>query len=204
MSRFAVPIGKKKPTGAPAVGLSERAKTSFDAMAQHALCLALTPSGEHASTQIVQELPRKPKEKKAVVLTIAGPEFRVVLALHVRLDAEGKQHFARLNRVDAQEWSDQAFLDAVAECGNICVGTMNRELGRHFVHVGMSTPNLLEREALGFLDALGPGHRRLYQVTGLGLDFYATLFVAAFVPLDFHVELESAAEAETAGELEMF
>jgi len=193
-----------KPSAAPAIGLSERAKASFDRLVQHALAKALAPEGEHAQVQITQELPRKPKEKKAVVLTIASPEFRLVLALHVRLDAEGKQHFARLNRVDAAEWSEQAFVDGVSECGNICVGTMNRELGRHFAHVGMSTPNLLEREALAYLEALGPGHRRLYLVSGLGLDFYATLFVSAFVPLDFHAEVETAAEEADAGELEMF
>lgn len=197
------PFGSK-PAAAAAQGLSERAKASFDQLVQHALAKALAPEGEQGQARIVQELPRKPKEKKAVVLTIASPEFRLVLALHVRLDAEGKQHFARLNRVDAAEWGQQAFVDAVSECGNICVGTINRELGRHFAHVGMSTPNLLEREALAYLEALGPGHRRLYQVSGLGLDFYATLFVSAFVPLDFHAEVESAAEEADAGELEMF
>lgn len=192
------------PAAAATAALSERAKSSFDLLVQHALVKALSPEGEHGQAKIIQELPRKPKEKKAVVLTIASPEFRLVLALHVRLDSEGKRHFARLNRVEPDEWGEQAFVDAVSECGNICVGTMNRELGRHFLHVGMSTPNLLEREALAYLEALGAGHRRLYQVTGLGLDFYATLFVSAFVPLDFHAEVETAAEEADAGELEMF
>ena len=31
----------------------------------------------------------------------------------------------------------------------------------------MSTPNLLDREALSYLDALGPGHRRLLLALAL-------------------------------------
>lgn len=194
---------KAQAVAVAAAGLSERAKGSFDRLVEVALSQGLAPEGERAQVAFAQELPRKPKEKKAVVLTIANPQFRLVLAIHVRMDVEGKRHFARLNKVEAEGWSDQAFEDAVAECGNICCGAMNRELVKHFPHVGMSTPNLIEREALAYLEAQGPGHRRLYQVTGMGLDFYATLFVAAFAPIDFYAEIEMAT-AEASGELEMF
>ncbi len=188
----------------PGIGLSDAARTSFDLLVQAALARNLAGEGEHAQVQVVTEFPRKTKDKKAVVLTIASDMFRLVLALHVRLDAEGKAHFARLNRVDAAEWSEQAFHDAVAECGNVCCGALNRELGRYFVNVGMSTPNLLDREALAYVEALGKGHRRLFQVNGLSVDFYATLFVAPFAPIDFRAEMEAQPDEVDAGELEMF
>ncbi len=201
--RSAPAPGRGKPA-VPVGQLTERARASFDLVVQTALAKSLAPEGERASVQIVSELPRKPKEKKAVVLTIASDQFRLVLALLCRLDAETKSHFARLNRVDETEWSDQAFTDAVAECGNIIVGAMNRDLGRYFPNVGMSTPNLLDRDALAYLEAMGPGHRRLFHVTGLALDFYATLFVAATAPVDFHAEVEALEDSVDSGELEMF
>ena len=153
---------------APQGTLSAQAKTSFESIASAALARSLAPEGESAQVEFVDELPRRMKEKKAVVLSIASDRFRLVLALLCRLDAEGKAHFARLNRVDPDDWTDQAFQDAVSECGNIIVGAMNRDVGRYFPNVGMSTPNLLDREALGYLDALGPGHRRLFRVSALG------------------------------------
>ncbi len=189
---------------APAGTLSEQAKTSFETIASVALAKSLAPEGESAQVAIVSELPRRMKEKKAVVLSIASDRFRLVLALMCRLDEDSKAHFARLNRVDPADWSDQAFQDAVNECGNIIVGAMNRDVGRYFPNVGMSTPNLLDREALSYLDALGPGHKRLFHVTGLAIDFYAALFVAATSAVDFRAEVEQLEDATESGELEMF
>jgi hypothetical protein len=188
----------------PVGALTEAAKTSFDTIVTVALARSLAPEGESAQVGIATELPRKPREKKAIVLSIASDRFRLVLALLCRLDAESKAHFARLNRVDPEEWSEQAFQDAVAECGNIIVGAMNRDIGRYFHNVGMSTPNFLDREALAYLDAMGPGHRRLFHVTGLALDFYAELFVSPTGTVDFRAEVEALEDAVDSGELEMF
>jgi hypothetical protein len=189
---------------APTGVLSEQAKASFELIATSALVRGLAPEGETAQVDVVTELPRRMKEKKAVVLSIASDGFRLVLGLLCRLDADSKAHFARLNRVDPNEWSDQAFQDAVNECGNIIVGAMNRDVGRYFHNVGMSTPNLLDREALAYLDAMGAGHRRWYHVTGLALDFYAVLFVTPTGPVDFRAEVEQLEDAVDSGELEMF
>jgi hypothetical protein len=184
--------------------LTEQAKQSFEAIASHALARSLAPEGESAQVQPIDDWPKRLKEKKAVVLSIASDRFRLVLALLCRLDADSKAHFARLNRVDPADWSDQAFQDAINECGNLIVGTMNRDVGRYFPNVGMSTPNLLDREALVYLDALGAGHRRCFQVTGLPLDFFAVLFVAPTGTVDFRADLQPAEDEVDAGELEMF
>ena len=52
--------------------------------------------------------------------------------------------------------------------------------------------------------ALGHGHRRLFHVSGLAIDFYAVLFVAATGNVDFRAEVEQLADQADAGELEMF
>ena len=200
--RVRVSVSRRPP---PTGTLSERAKQSFELVTREALRQGLCPEGETVSIDTVQTLPKKMAEKKVVLLSIATQTFRLVLGLLVRFDADSKAHFARLNRVeDIAEWSEQAFQDAVAECGNIIVGSMNRELGRYFPNVGMSTPNLLDRDALGYLDALGAGHTRWLKVQGLPLDFYAVLFVAPSGSVDFHAEVERAPDEVDSGELEMF
>lgn len=199
------PLGRIGKRAAPTGTLSERAKISFETISRDALEQGLCPRGDNATVEPVQTLPKKMAEKKVVLLSIATQSFRLVLGLLVRFDAETKAHFARLNNVDdVAEWSEQAFEDAVAECGNIIVGAMNRELGRYFHNVGMSTPNLLDREALGYLDAMGAGHTRWFSVNGLAQTFYAVLFVTASGAVDFHAVIERAADEVDAGELEMF
>jgi hypothetical protein len=196
--------GTAAATAVLAGALSEQAKTSFETIATVALARGLAPEGESAQVVPIDDLPRRMKEKKAVVLSIASDRFRLVVALLCRLDADGKAHFARLNRIDPAEWSDQDFEDAVNECGNIIVGSINRDVGRYFPSVGMSTPNVLDREALAYLEALGPGHRRVFQVTGLSLDFFAVLFVSPTGAVDFRAEVEALEDAVDSGELEMF
>lgn len=184
--------------------LSDRARRSFEAIAEAALIKGLSGPGEHAEIKRLSELPRKLPEKKVVVLTIASDQFRVVLALLCRFDAQARAHFARLNQVDPEAWDDQDFADAVAECGNIIVGSMNRDLGRYFHNAAMSTPNMLDRAALEYLDALSPGHRSAFHITGLSIDFHAELFVSPTVAVDFHAELQALQEQVDSGELEMF
>jgi hypothetical protein len=199
--RSAVSSGRSRSV---AGSLSDRARKSFETIAEMALAKSLAGPGERAEIKPIGELPRRMREKKAVVLTIASDQFRVVLALLCRLDAEARAHFARLNQVDAQAWGEQEFADAVAECGNIIVGAMNRDLGRYFHNAAMSTPNMLDREALVYLDALSEGHRRLFHITGLSIDFYAELFVAPSTAVDFHAEVEALEDQVDSGELEMF
>lgn len=184
--------------------ISERARGAFDELLQRAWRSTLVPDGETASTEPVAELPAKMKEKHAIVLTIAGYAMRVVVALYFRLDADTRAHFERLNRVEAGTMDEQAFRDALAECGNICAGAFNRSLGGAFPHIGMSTPNLLSRESFAYVDALGKGYARHFKLSGLGQDYWASLYVVAYSDIDFAAEAaEDEAEVDT-GELEMF
>lgn len=190
---------------APVAGLSERAKTSLDALLRQAWAASMRAEGDSASAEIVASLPPKMKEKHAVVLTIASYAARIVVALYFKFDDDTRAHFERLNRADAGSFDEQRLIDALNECGNICAGALNRSLGEVFPHIGMSTPNLLSRDAMAYVEALGPCHSRHYELRGLSQPFWASLYVRAYAPLDFHVDVPSEAEAAAdTGELEMF
>lgn len=184
--------------------LSERAKSGFDELIKRSLRNSLVPEGDSAEVVAVADFPAKMKERRAVVLTISTYAFRAVVVLLFRQDADTRAHFERLNRAEPGTWSDQAFQDALAEAGNLCVGAMNRALGEHFEHIGMSTPNTVDREALTYMDVLGKGYRRHFELQGLALPFYASLQVVAYENVDFNVSAEALADTADSGELEMF
>lgn len=195
----------KGKVAAPVVGLSERAKSSFDALLRQSWAASMRAEGDSVSAEIVASLPPKMKEKHAVVLTIASYSARIVVAMYFKFDAETRNHFERLNRAEAGSFDEQRLIDALNECGNICAGALNRSLGEVFPHIGMSTPNLLSRDAMAYVEALGPCHGRHYELKGLSQPYWASLYVRAYAPLDFHVDVPSEAEAAAdTGELEMF
>ena len=138
-----------------------------------------------------------------VVLTISSYLFRAMVMFHFSPDAPTREHFARLNRLAPQEMSEQVFMDAIAESGNLCCGILNRELGNFFPHIGMSTPNVIDQQCAAFLSTLKYQH-----VQHFAMDFaqsprmHVTLCVSAYDAIDFQVDPE-AATAET-GELELF
>jgi hypothetical protein len=137
-----------------------------------------------------------------VMLTVSAYQFRLIMLIHYSPDAKTYAHFAAVNKLAPAEMGEQAFVDAICECANMCCGNLNRDLARVFKHVGMSTPNIIDRRCVDYLNQLGKGHQLHYglQQTG-GPDFGVTVCLDAFAPLDFAFEVE---EAEETGELEMF
>lgn len=189
----------------PAGTLSERAKGSLETLFMRTWRAAMVPEGESAEVLVLKELPPKLKERKAVVLSVSTYALRALVVLHFKFDTETRAHFARLNRAEPEGWSEEAFADALAECGNMCVGAMNRSLGEVFEHIGMSTPNTIDRAALGYLEALGTGHVRQFELRGLAQPYYATLCVLPYETLDFQLEFPAEDEmAADSGEMEMF
>lgn len=200
----AAPSAKGK-AAAPAVALSERAKSSLDGLLRQAWASAMRADGDSVQAEVVASLPAKMKEKHAVVLTITSYAARIVVAMYFKFDEATRAHFERLNRAEAGSFDEQRLIDALNECGNICAGALNRSLGEVFPHIGMSTPNLLSREAMAYVEALGPCHSRHFELKGLDQPYFASLFVRSYAPLDFHIELPSEDEAAAdTGELEMF
>lgn len=139
--------------------------------------------------------PVRPPAGALLVLTLVSYTYRLLVILHVEDEAGCAAHFARGASGNVAE--------LLAERGNLCCGAMNRELGRYFLHTGMSTPDRLEAQCLAFLEELGPTHvaRRRVLVNGREL-LGATLCLCAFAPIDFRHD--ATAEVAATGELELF
>lgn len=184
--------------------ISGSARDGFDTLLQQALRGSLVPSGADAVITAVEvdDL----AEKKMVVLTISSYLFRLMVMFHFTPDAATKGHFARLTGAGAAEagaGGEQAFMDALAECGNLCCGIFNRELGRFFPHLGMSTPNVIDTQCVHYLHNLRHAHVRHFAIDiDQSPRLHVSLCVSAYDRLDFAVSAEE--QADTTGELELF
>jgi CheY-specific phosphatase CheX len=126
----------------------------------------------------------------------------LLVLIYFTPDALTKAHFAALNKMDVQNMDAQAFTDAISECGNICCGSLNRELAIQFPHVGMSTPNIIDRRCARYLGALGSTHQQHFDIAiPQGPQFHASLCISEFEDLDFDIQIS---ETQSSGELEMF
>ena len=182
--------------------ISSAAQQSFNQMVVRAIQASpLAQGGVLRTVELLPELSQV-HSTQAAVLTVSSYVFRLTFMLHFSDDAATRAHFAAIARVATDELQEQAFMDAIRECGNICCGNLNRDLVRVFPHLGMSTPNILDRRCADHLGRLGAGHLQHFALLGAGgPQFAVTLCVNAFSALDFTAELT---QDEQTGELEMF
>jgi hypothetical protein len=183
--------------------ITERAKASLDRLLVSSLKSGMPIAG--ASVDVTPfESVALIGEKKIVVLTVSSYLFRVMAILYFKPDAATRAYFNRGAVQGAPVLGDDEFHDRVAECGNVCCGALNRELGAHFPHVGMSTPNIIDKACMKYVDLLGCSLVRHYRVVLAGeLTMYASLCVASEGLVDFHVDPTDDAAVDT-GELELF
>jgi len=143
------------------------------------------------------------KETNLVVVTVASFLFRLSIFIYFTPDEATRRHFVPGDSEDPATTTDQIFFDAIRECGNICCGTLNRELVSVFPHVAMSTPNIVERECGNHLESLNGGHLQHFRaLTEDGKQFFATLCVRDYANVDF--EWVMAEVATESGEMEFF
>ncbi|MBP0597420.1 hypothetical protein J8I26_04845 [Herbaspirillum sp. LeCh32-8] len=182
--------------------VSQSARDGFDLLLQQALKASIVPSGESAEMSVIDDITLI-SEKKIVVLTVSSYLFRLMVMFHFSPDAATKGHFARLNRVEPADMDEQVFMDAIAECGNLCCGILNRDLGRFFPHLGMSTPNVIDKQCAAYLQKLNAAHIRHFAVDIAGSPrLHVSLCVSAYAGMDFAVSPDE--EDVSTGELELF
>jgi CheY-specific phosphatase CheX len=183
--------------------ISNRARNSFDQMLILGIKASMGgASPETCEVEVVAD-PNSIRETNVVMLTVASFLFRMSVLVYFSSDDATRSHFAAVNNVDSAEMNDQAFLDAIRECGNICCGTLNRELARVYPHVAMSTPNIIERECVNHLESLNGGHLQHFRATPAdGKQFHVSLCVRDYADIDF--EWAMAEETTAAGEMEFF
>ena len=183
--------------------ITERARASFDRLLVSAIASGLPAGGGAVRVDKVATL-QGIKAQRVVVLTVASYLFRALAVLYFKPDAATRAYFGGAGGEGAPEASEAEFNDRVAECGNVVCGAFNRELGAHFPHVGMSTPNIIDRDCMRYVDLLGCNLTKHYKIVLAGeLTLYATLCVADYGLVDFHVDPAVEVEVDT-GELEMF
>ena len=178
--------------------ISEQAKNGVNLIFTRAARanLALTPSDTIAIEQLPGIQTADTAEKRILVLTVASYVFRLLTIFHINNDAATENHFTRSD-------PERVFGEVFRELGNLCCGAMNRDLGKHFLHTGMSTPYLLESQCLAFLNALKPAYVVQHRIViNDSVVLHATLCLCAYAPIDFRVDTQMAEEAT--GELELF
>ncbi|WP_034292890.1 hypothetical protein [Herbaspirillum sp. RV1423] len=182
--------------------LTQSAKDGFDTLLTQSLKSSLAPSGTQACVSVVPDRADIP-EKKMVVLTVSSYLFRLMVMFYFTPDAVTRAHFARLNNIDEAEMSEQSFMDAIAESGNLCCGILNRDLGNFFPHIGMSTPNVIDSNCAAYLQTLNCQHIRHFAVDiEQSPRFHVTLCVSAYADIDFTVSADEL--GSDTGELELF
>lgn len=182
--------------------ISTSAKEGFNLLLTQALKDSLTPDGSHCEVTLLDD-DSGICESKMTVLTVSSYLFRIIVMFHFTPDDATFAHFARLNHASAEEMSEQECMDAIAERGNLCCGILNRELGAYFPHIGMSTPNVIDRQCAAYLSMLNCGHIQHFAVdTDQAPRLHVSLCISDYADIDFAVS-EEAMGAST-GELELF
>lgn len=182
--------------------ISDKTKESLRSVFERALRTSLLSSIDH-SVKIAQ-VPDVShfSASQAVILSISSYFFRMVVVIYFTPDERTKAHFASINKLDAATMGSQSFIDTICECGNICCGSVNRDLSRIFPQVGMSTPNIVDAQCARHLNVLGSSHQLHLDIAiPDGPCFHASLCVTEFENLDFDI---AEPEEESNGELEMF
>lgn len=183
--------------------ISQSAKSAFDHLMSRALKGALCASPEDRCEVEIIDGTKAITEKKVVLLTVSSYLFRVMTLLYFTLDRNTQQHFAAIHRVAPETMNESDYADVIGECGNIFCGALNRELAQHFPHLGMSTPNVLDRHCVDYLDELNAGYVKHFKVRiNDALTMHASLCVCDFADIDFTVDMTQTEESN--GELEMF
>lgn len=183
--------------------ISQQAKDAFDYTVTGALKNALCSSpDDRCEVEVIDDV-KDITEKKVVLLTVSSYLFRVMTLIYFTLNKDTKNHFAAINRVEADTMSESDYLDVISECGNIFCGALNRELAHHFPHLGMSTPNVLDRDCIDYLQELDANYIKHFKISiNDTFTMHASLCVCDFADIDFTVDMTQTEESN--GELEMF
>ena len=184
--------------------ISPSACNGFDYLLKLGLKGALAPNEEDTFELNDVEDISLAKDKKIVILTTASYLFRVIGMIYFTPDQATRHFLAIMNNLPPSGMTDSVFYDVMAERGNIFCGILNRDLAKYFPHMGMSTPNFMERQCASYIARLDGGHVRHVKVTiNNDWSFYASLCVCEHADLDFVVDIFQPEESST-GELEMF
>ena len=137
------------------------------------------------------------KQDQFIMLTIVSYSFRAILLIHFKFSSDIKDYVKKASFSDENP-DDDACYDYLSELGNEFCGAIKRELGKHYSHLGMSTPNTLPNTTLNFLSSLDPTYETHSNVfiSSDDIDFGYSLMVSSYEDMDFQAEKPAEEEIE--------
>ena len=183
--------------------ISEKAKQSFVTTLARALDDALGDLTGEIETETNQlESASEITEDEFSMLTISSYQFRVIFMLHFTITSPIRHYLADRAHIELQQMTDERCYDYLGEVGNAICGSIKRDLGHHFMHIGMSVPYRMDTRSMAFVENLHYDHELHMQAqVGEEVGFHASLFVCSYGNLDFELVYD---EDESLGELELF
>lgn len=140
-----------------------------------------------------------------IILTVSSYDLRTFVLLHFSKNPATLTYVSRALDIPVAALTDETFYDYLGEVGNRFCGAFKRELGKVLPHLGMSTPNRLDRGSLCHLQRLPCGHDLHVEVrTPDDILVYASLYVSTYGKEEFRLDDVPIEEAVETGELEMF
>lgn len=186
--------------------ISQRAKTGFENILHR--CLQESLRTEAHPTWQLQPVTEENVigVQRFIMLTISSYDFRLVVLLHFSCNEASNRYVADSLRQASSELPLTLYNDFLAEVGNTFCGAFKRELGHYVSHLGMSTPNQLDRESLKHVKSWPTDHdMHIHAQAEAGAEFYGSLYVSSFGELDFEFIQQAKNEAiAEVGALELF
>lgn len=146
------------------------------------------------------------KEEEFIMLTVSSYTFRIFTLLHFTNDENSKKYVAKALSTSPENLEDNKFYDYLNEVGNTFCGAFKREIGKHFPHTGMSTPNKLLHGCLAHMQDADFECEIHYKLNIKGnMSFCGSMYATAYSEVDFHVPANNQLDDNVdTGALEMF
>lgn len=185
--------------------ISDRAKTGFNSMLQRSLDETLKSEAHPTWTLKSAVKAVDILAPHGIMLTISSYSFRLIVVLHFSSSKASMRYVADTLRIGSGELAKARYDDFVSEISNNFCGVIKRELSTYFPHLGMSTPNRLDKESLKHVKAWPIDHESHVKAQNDdGAEFFGSLFVSSFGDLDFDPKSVAVEDEVDSGALEMF
>ncbi|TNC82966.1 MAG: hypothetical protein C9356_00510 [Oleiphilus sp.] len=140
------------------------------------------------------------------LLTVSSQLFRIFILLHVSRNQHAENFVAKALNIGTNAVTEENFYDYLGEVGNAFCGSIKRNLNKTVPHLGMSTPNRLDKDCLPYLSSfkIDDEVHAIAEYQGQTL-FHASAYLSADDELNYEVKSQAIDEAEPdSGELEFF
>lgn len=139
------------------------------------------------------------------LLTMSSQLFRVFILLHFSKTPEMEQYVCNTLKLNANNIDEEKFYDYLGELGNSFLGYVKRDIGRAVPSLGMSTPNLLSKDCLKYINVLQADFEAhaIAELDDQPL-IYASVYLVADDELNIQISKTKIEDEVDSGELEMF